>query len=202
MGRKPRGQLSLISPPSTPAYTCLHRPSDNMGLRDGVRNLLSPPPKDRRARSEARSEAASNADPGEVGSGVPRPAKSSPDLRIGSPTLPTPGPSTPRDQESKGLSTTLFRVIHLTISSRDTDRHAVFDKIRSVFKSGRSKHPISSDDNTADPASVHDNELSWKSTVYPATKFAIDVVKETSGACPPLKGVAAGLSVVLKYCDV
>jgi hypothetical protein len=36
----------------------------------------------------------------------------------------------------------------------------------------------------------------------PATKFAVEVVKETSGACPTLKAVVGGLSVVLKYCDV
>ena len=92
----------------------LHRPNDNMGLRDSVRNFLSLPRKDRRARSEGRNEVGPTADPGGVGSGVPRPTESSPDLRIGPPTLPTPSPSTSRDQESNGTSTDLFRMIHLT----------------------------------------------------------------------------------------
>ena len=42
----------------------------------------------------------------------------------------------------------------------------------------------------------------WKSTAYATTKLAIDLVKETSDAFPPLKAVAAGLSVILNHCDV
>jgi hypothetical protein len=93
-----------------------HRPSDNMGLRDGLRNLLSLPRKDQRARNEGRGEAGPIPDPGQAGLVVPRPPESSPDLRIGPLTLPTSSPSTSRDQESNGMSTTLFRVIHLTTS--------------------------------------------------------------------------------------
>jgi hypothetical protein len=83
-----------------------------MGLRDGLRDFLSLPRKDRRARSEAGSIV----DPSEVDLVVPRPAESSSDLGIGPSILPTPVPSTLQNRESSGMRTALFRTIRLTIA--------------------------------------------------------------------------------------
>ena len=52
------------------------------------------------------------------------------------------------------------------------------------------------------PTAAYENKSNWKSTLYAGAKLAIDVVKEASDACTPLKSVAGGLSAVLKYCDV
>ena len=54
----------------------------------------------------------------------------------------------------------------------------------------------------ADPATGKDNGPNWKSTLYAGAKVVIDVVKEMSDACTPLKSVAGGISAVLKYYDV
>ena len=179
-----------------------HRPNDNMGLRDGLQNLLSLPRKGRRAQSEVRSEADLTPDPGEIGPVVPRPTESSPDLRIGPPTSPTFGPSTSRDQESNGMSTALFRVIHLTTSPRDADRPADFGQIRSVLESGQGERPTCSYHETTDSSGVHENKSSSKSTTYSTTELAISLVKESSDACLPLKSVAGSLSAILQHCDV
>jgi hypothetical protein len=67
--------------------------------------FLRLPKSHRRSRSKARSEIAlidevkSEADP----TVLARPTESSPDLRIGASTLPTPSPLTSRDQESNGM---------------------------------------------------------------------------------------------------
>ena len=86
-----------------------HWPSDNMGLRDGLRDFLSLTRKDRRARSETRNEVDPTADPGGVDPVVPRPTESSPNLRIGSSTSPSSSPLTSRDQESNSTLVALFR---------------------------------------------------------------------------------------------
>ena len=52
------------------------------------------------------------------------------------------------------------------------------------------------------PAAAYENKLNWKSTLYASAKLAIDVVKEASDACTPLKSAAGGLSAVMKYYDV
>ena len=174
-----------------------------MGLRDGLRDFLSLPRKDRRARSEARSDVGPAAGSGEVDLVVPRPAESSPDLRIGSSTSPSPSPLTSRSgQESNSTSTALFRVISLTPSLRKTGRPAVLGQIRSVFKSGQSKNPKPSGPKTTDPSAAHEDESNWKSTAYSTTKLAINLVKESSDAFPPLKSVVGGLSAILQHCDV
>jgi len=53
-----------------------------------------------------------------------------------------------------------------------------------------------------DPSAAYENKLSWKSTAYASAKVVIDVVKESSDVFVPLKSVAAGLSAILKHCDV
>jgi hypothetical protein len=178
------------------------RLSDNMGLRDGLRDFLSLPRKDRRTRSEARSEVDPTAGSAEVDLVAPRPTESSPDLRIGSSTLPSPSPLASRNQESNSTSTALFRVISLTTSPRKIGRPAVLGQIRSVFKSGQSKNPKPSDHKTTDPSAAHEDESNWKSTAYSTTKLAINLVKESSDAFPPLKSVVGGLSAILQHCDV
>jgi hypothetical protein len=180
----------------------LHRPSDNMGLRDGVRDFLSLPRKDRRVRTTSSSEASPIADPRAAGLAVPRPTESSPDLRIAPPTSPIPGPSTSRDQESNGTPTPLFRVIGLTTSPRNTDRYPVLDQTRPVFQSRQSKRPETSDDKTTDPCPAPKDKSNWKATTYATTKLAINLAKESADAFPPLKSVVGGLSAILKHCDV
>lgn len=90
----------------------LHRPRDNMKLP----KFLRPPKIHRRNRSKARSEIGPVEGQNEVDQATPRPTESTPDLRAGTSILPTPGPSTSRNQESSGMETILFRLIHLSSS--------------------------------------------------------------------------------------
>ena len=53
-----------------------------------------------------------------------------------------------------------------------------------------------------DPRVVPESKSDWKSTAYATTKLAINLVKESSDAFPPLKSVAGGLSAILDHCDV
>jgi len=71
------------------------------------REFLRAPKKHRRTQSNARSEVGSIEGQGGVDLAVPRPAESTPDLRIGSSALPTSNTLTPRGQESNGMETTL-----------------------------------------------------------------------------------------------
>ena len=75
----------------------LHRLDDEMKLR----SLLCLPKSHRRKQSKARSELGVGPSEGrnEV---VSRPTESAPDLRIGTPTLPTSSPLAVRDLESNG----------------------------------------------------------------------------------------------------
>ena len=74
----------------------LHRPIDDMKLP----KLLRLPKIHRRTRSKARNETGLIEDQSEADLVVPRPTEPTPDLRIGTSTLPTPSPLTPHDQES------------------------------------------------------------------------------------------------------
>jgi len=103
----PRGKQSVIS---TAIYTSQHPSSNVMKWR----KLLRVPKKLHRAQSEARSEIGSVEGQGGADLTAPRPAESTPDLRIGTSTLPTSSPLVPRDQESNGMQTTLSQTIHLT----------------------------------------------------------------------------------------
>jgi hypothetical protein len=100
---RPRGHLSLISPPSTP------NSRQKMGLRDFLRQL-----KDRhRERSRARSETGPAGEPKEAALGASHPTGSTPNLRIGDPNPPTPGPSTFRTPYSNGPQPFTFKEIPL-----------------------------------------------------------------------------------------
>ena len=173
-----------------------------MGLRDGVRDFLSLPRKDRRVRTTSSSEASPIVDPRVAGLVASRPTESSPDLRIIPPTFPMSGPSTSRDQESNGTLAPLFWVIRLTTSSCNTDHYPVLDQTRPVFQSRRSKRPETSDDKITDPCAAPKDKSNWKATTYATTKLAINLAKESADAFPPLKSVVGGLSAILKHCDV
>src|SRR6266478_4554380 len=84
----------------------------------GLRDLLCIPRKDRRARSQGRSNANSI-----EGSRVDLAAlpHSEPDLRITHSAL-TPTPSTSRGREPDSMWAALFRVLHLTIFSPEKSR--------------------------------------------------------------------------------
>jgi len=176
----------------------LHRPSNNMGLRD----FLSLPKGHRRSRSKARSEIGSIEGQGEADLVAhQRPTESTPDLRIGASTSPTSSPLTSRDRESGGTRTPSPRIINLTtLHSRHADR-SISDRLRSVFRRDQNNRPKSSD-YIVDPSAAYEKKSSWKSTAYATTKLAIHMVKESSDVFPPLKSVAGGLSAILKHCDV
>ena len=53
-----------------------------------------------------------------------------------------------------------------------------------------------------DPSAAYEKKPNWKSTVYASTKVVIDLVRESSDLCTPLKSVAGGLSAILKHYDV
>ena len=54
---------------------------------------------------------------------------------------------------------------------------------------------------TVDPAAAYENP-NGKSTLQASASLVIDVLKESSDVCTPLKSVAGGLSAILKYYDV
>ena len=53
-----------------------------------------------------------------------------------------------------------------------------------------------------DPTAAYQNESNSKSTVHASAGLFIDVLKESSDVCTPLKSVAGSLCAVLKYYDV
>jgi hypothetical protein len=144
-------------------YTNLHRPSDNMKWR----NFLPIPKKHGRTRSKARSEIDPIEASSEADLAAPRPTESTPDLRIGTSTLPTPDPPISGDQKPSGTRATAFRTIRLTILPRNIDD----DPARSVPSDAHL---------TVDPVAAHENKSTWKSTAYSTTKLAINMVKESS----------------------
>ena len=77
----------------------LHQLNDKMKFP----KFLRLPKGHRRARSKARSEIGPIEGQNEADPATPRPIESTPDLRIGTSTLPTPGPLTLHDQESNGM---------------------------------------------------------------------------------------------------
>ena len=62
--------------------------------------------------------------------------------------------------------------------------------------------PVKLSSYVVDPTAAYENKPNWKSTAYASAGLAIDVLKETSDACIPLKSVVGCLSAVLKYYDV
>ena len=68
----------------------------------------------RRARSEARTEAGSIGEPMVVGSGALRPTGSTPDLGVGPSTSPMSGLPVSSDQESNSTRTRFFSLMYLT----------------------------------------------------------------------------------------
>ena len=195
----PRGRSSLIA---TTIYANLHRPRNEMGWRD----FLRVPKKHRRARSEARGEVESLKGPSDVDLVALRITESTPDLRIGTSTLPTPSPLAFRDQEPNGTQAIISRMIHLTaLFSHNTDPHSVSDQILSVPGKGRDQSNgdrPKSPGHTVDQRATSEGKSNWGSTAYATTKLAINLVKESSDAFPPLKSVAGGLSAILNHCDV
>ena len=159
-----------------------------MGLRDGLRDFLRIP-KHRRKHSRARSELGSVEASSEADLALPRPTESTPDLRIGTSTLPTPDPLISGHQKLSGMRAIAFQTIRLTILPLNTDE----DQTRSVPSDAHL---------TVDPVATHENKSTWKSTAYSTTKLAINMVKESSDVFPPLKSVVGGLSAILQHCDV
>ena len=82
-----------------------------------------------------------------------------------------------------------------------TDPDTVPNQILPVPGRDQSSLPGSSD-HTVDPRKTPESKSDWKSTAYATTKLAINLVKESSDAFPPLKSVAGGLSAILNHCDV
>lgn len=52
-----------------------------------------------------------------------------------------------------------------------------------------------------DPTAAYDMS-DWASTAGATARLAIDILKESSDACGPLKSVVGGLSTILMYYDV
>ena len=169
-----------------------HLSNDNMGLR----NLLRIPVKNRRARSEVRSEA-NPVEATQVDLALPH---SRLNLGIQSLISPTPVPSTSKNQEPSGMHTSLFKRAHLTTFPHNPDNVA-HDPTRSDIgvgrdeKSGSSKH-------IAELSVMDENGSNQESTTYPTTKLAINLVEELSDIVPLLESVAGSLSAILDHCDV
>jgi len=65
--------------------------------------FLRLPKSHRRSRSKAKSEIGPIEDQSEADLAIPRPTESTPNLQIGTSTLPMPSPLTSRDQELNGM---------------------------------------------------------------------------------------------------
>lgn len=155
-----------------------------------------------RARSETRSdigpiEAQMEVDPLEL-----RPTESTPDLGIGSSTLPTPGPLASHDQESSGTRSNFSQMNHLTTLSRNPDRNTASDLFRSVFRTGSKRNRANSSDDTVDPRATSKGKSDFKSLAYSGAKLILRGVNESAGAFPPLKSTAAALCFILDNCEV
>jgi len=200
----PRFALAQNGNSATRPAISYRPPSTNP--RDGMkwRNFLPVPKKHRRARSGARSEVGSLKGPSDVDLVAPRPAESTPDLRVGPSTGPMPSPLTSHNQETNGTWIFIFRMIHLLQHfSCNTDPRSVSDQILSVPGRGRSDgNNQETPGHTVDPRATSEGKSNWSSTAYATTKLAINLVKESSDAFPPLKSVVGGLSAILNHCDV
>ena len=89
---------------------------------------------------------------------------------------------------------------YLTVLSRIAG-NAAHDRTQSVVRAGQdeqSKHP----ENTVEPSATDESGSDWKSTAYATTKLAINLVKESADAFPPLKSAMGGLCAVLDHYDV
>ena len=151
----------------------LHRPSNDMGLRD----FLSLPKGHRRSRSKARSEIGPIEGQSEAEL-VAHQRPTTPDLGIGSSTPPTSGPLTSRGQESNRTQRTLSRrSIYLTTLFSPNTGRSISDRVRSVFSKSK---PLASS----------------------TAKLLLRGVKESADAFPPLKSVAGGLCFILDNCEV
>ena len=62
--------------------------------------------------------------------------------------------------------------------------------------------PVDLSSPIVDPTASSQNKSNLKSTVHASAGLFIDVLKESSDVCTPLKSVAGGLCAVLKYYDV
>ena len=60
--------------------------------------------------------------------------------------------------------------------------------------------PVKLSSYTVDPTAAYKPD--WKSTLLATAGLVIDVLKDSSDACIPLKSVAGGLSAILKHYDV
>ena len=56
-------------------------------------------------------------------------------------------------------------------------------------------------DAPSDGAAVRESDASWE-TVCSAVRMAVEIIKESSDLCPPLKAVVGAMSVLIKNCDV
>ena len=181
----------------------LRRLSDGMKLP----NFLRLPKSHRRNRSKARSELDTGPAEGQDEAVPPRPTESTPDLRIGTSTLSTPSPLTLRNRETNGMQTILlFHDCQESLShtrSHNTDPETTSDQILTVAardQSSLQKSPVRTAVSISGAAPQRTSGLD--STAYAATKLAVDLVKESSDAFPPLKSVAGGLSAILNCCEV
>ena len=163
--------------------------------------FLSLPRKDRRARSETRSEADVTQDPSEASLAVPRPTESDPDLGTSSSTLKTLSPPALQNRASSGTRTAVSWAIHLTVPPYNPDS-AVSDLTQSVAGKARRPKPWDRIFNRDTTTSETKSKSSLASDVYASAKMVIDVVKESSDVFPPLKAVVGGLSAILNHCDV
>jgi len=185
----PRGQLSVIAPPSTPTQRQngikfpLHtnRPSSSAGQGQE---------RDRFHRGPRRSRSSST---------TPRRINSRSSYRhLDLATFQAPDPS------RSGFERYANRFIPDDLSnhthSRDTDRPSFSDRLRSVFGREQSGHPGSSD-STVDSEAVSVKKSGRGSTVYATIELVIKFLKESSDAFPPLKSATGGLSAILNHHD-
>ena len=94
----------------------------------------------------------------------------------------------------------MLGAIHLTALPLGPD-NVVPDPTQSVVGQGQTNRSELSRP-AVRPSAMDENKSDWKATTYATTKLAINMVKESSDAFPPLKSVVGGLSAILNHCDV
>ena len=188
----PRGQLSLITPPSIPTQRqngivekialSTKKPSSSAKPSQG-RNRSHRSPKQSRSGHTASHRIGPRSSNRHLDSANPQA------LDLSSPETKQYVDEFVLDDSSKHTS------------SCNTDPDTVSDQILSIPGEDQGSLPKSSDD-AAGSGATPGRTSDWKSTTYAATKLAINLVKESSDAFPPLKSVVGGLSAILDHCDI
>lgn len=139
-------------------------------------------------------------EPSEVESAVPHPTESTPNLCIGDPTPPTPGPSITRNQHSNGMQSfpddpSNRSYLHVV------DPPSTFAQFQPDSSGNQSAH-TESPSLAVEPSAVDVDKTDLKSLAFSGAKSILRGVRESADAFGPLKSIAGGLCFILENYEV